>query len=157
MSEHDQIAKLLPLAATGDITPGEIRRIREHLAVCDECRRVSNDYALLGSALRGLPTPQPSAELLARVRVIAAPKLAQKQVRSRDTLVLAPLVAASWIVALTTWPWVRAAGTWVLTGWPLPGGGFAHALVVYSILGFLLASVAAIAVGRYASAIGRIQ
>jgi hypothetical protein len=29
--------------------------------------------------------------------------------------------------------------------------------VVYSILGFLLASVAAIAVGRYASAIGRIQ
>jgi len=157
MSEHDRIVRLLPLAATGDITPEEIRRVREHLASCAECRRVSEDYAFLGSTLRGLPTPQPGAELLARVRAMAAPRLARKQARSRDAMVLAPLVAAGWIVALATWPWVRAAGTMVLTGWHLPSGSLAHALAVYSVLGFLLASVAAIAVGRRASAMGRTQ
>lgn len=157
MSEHDHIVRLLPLAGTGDIAPDEIRRVQEHLASCTECRRVSEEYAFLGTTLRGLPTPQPSAELLAQVRVMVAPRLAQKQARNGDALVLAPLVAASWIVALATLPWVRAAGAWILTGWHLPGGSFAHALAIYSVLGFLLASVAALAVGRRASAIGRVQ
>jgi hypothetical protein len=157
VSEHDHIVKLLPLAATGDLAVGEIRRVREHVAGCAECRRVSEDYDFLETTLRGLPTPQPSAELLARVRTMAASRLERKQARSRDVIVLAPLVAASWIVALATWPWVRAASMWVVTGWHLPGGGFVNALAAYSILGFLLASAAAIAVGRRARAIGRIQ
>jgi hypothetical protein len=156
MSKHDQIIKLLPLVGTGDATPDEIRRVQEHRAVCAECRQVSEDYDFLGSTLRGLPAPQPSAELLARVCTMAAHRVARKQERSRDALVLAPLVAASWVAALATWPWIRAAGTWALTGWHLPGG-FAYALTVYSILGFMLASIAAVAVSRHAKAIGRIQ
>jgi predicted anti-sigma-YlaC factor YlaD len=157
MSEHDWVAKILPLAATGDLAPDEIRRVRQHLSTCADCRRASDDYAILGDALRGLPTPQPSAELLARVRSMAAPKLSRSQAGSRDAWVLAPLVAASWIVALATWRWVGNAVIWIFARWHLPGGSFAHALAVYSILGFLLASVAAITVGRRAGATGRTQ
>jgi predicted anti-sigma-YlaC factor YlaD len=157
MSEHDRIVKLLPLAASGDVTAEEIRRIREHLTDCAACRGASGDYALLGSALRGLPTPQPGAELLARVQALAAPRLVQKRARSRDAWVLAPLVAASWVAALTTFPWVYGAGRWLFAGWHLPGGSFMQALAVYSILGYLLASAAAIAVGRHTNAIGRLR
>ena len=157
MSEHEHIMKLLPLAGTGDITPDEIRRVQKHLASCEQCRKANEDYAFLGSALRGLSTPQPSAELLARVRVMAAQRLALNQVSNREAAVLAPLVVASWIVALATWPLVRVAGTWMLTEWHLPGGSVSAALAAYSILGFLLASAAAIAVIRQAGAIGRIQ
>jgi predicted anti-sigma-YlaC factor YlaD len=157
VSVHDDIRKLLPLAVTGDVAPEDVRRVREHLRCCERCRQVSEDFAALGSALRGLPTPQPRAELVARVRDLAESRLARKQARSRDAAVLAPLVAASWIVALATWPVTRAAGKWIFTGWHMPGGSFGTALVAYSILGFLLACGAAIAVGRHASAIGRIR
>ncbi len=155
MSEHDQIMKLLPLVGTGDIAPDELRRVQKHLAGCEQCRQANEDYACLGSALRGLPTPQPSAELLARVRGMAAQKLAQNQVSNREAAVLGPLVVASWIAALATWPLLRAVGTWVLTGWRLPGGSVTAALVTYSTLGFLLACAAAIAVIRRAGTIGR--
>jgi hypothetical protein len=45
----------------------------------------------------------------------------------------------------------------MLTEWHLPGGSISAALAAYSILGFLLAGAAAIAVIRQAGAIGRIQ
>ena len=157
MSEHDHIMRLLPLAETGDITPDEIRRVQKHQASCELCRQANEDFAFLGSTLRSLQTPQPSAELLARVRAMAAPRLAQNRARNPEATVLAPLVAASWLAALATWPWVRAAGIWVFTGWHLPGGSVPAALAIYSIIGFLMATVAAIAVIRRAAAIGRMR
>ena len=157
MSEHDRIVRLLSLGGTEAVGADEIRLVQEHLKTCVECRRANEDYAVLGSTLRSLPTPQPSAELLARVRLMAAPVLAQQQARNREAVVLAPLVAASWVTALITWPWLRTAGTWLLAGWRSPDGSFAQALAAYSILGFLLASVAVIVVGRRAGTIGRTQ
>ena len=157
MTEHDRIIEQLALSGAGDIPPGEIRRLQQHLATCEQCRRANEDYAFLADTLRSLPTPQPSAELLARVRAVAATRLAQNQERDREGALLAPLVAASWILALATWPWLRAAGKWVFTGWHLPGGTVSTALAAYSIIGILLAGVAAIVVIRRAAAIGRIQ
>ena len=157
MTEHDRIMEHLPLSGAGDLTPDEIRRLRQHLESCDQCRQANKDYAFLADTLRSLPTPQPSAELLARVRVMAASRLAQNRERDREAALLAPLVAASWVVALATWPWLRAAGKWVFTGWHLPGGSVSTALAAYSIVGILMAGVAAIAVIRRAAAIGRMQ
>jgi anti-sigma factor RsiW len=155
MSEHERIRELLPLAASGDISPEEMRQVREHLSRCDTCARVSEDFVALGSALRGLPTPMPRAELVTRVRELAELRLERKRAWSRDAVVLAPLVAAGWIMALATWPLVRTAGVWIFAGWHVPGGGFGTALAFYSILGFLLACVSAFAVGRRARTIGR--
>jgi hypothetical protein len=157
VNEHEDIRKLLPLAAAGTISPADVRRVGEHLAHCEPCRWISEDFAALESALRGLPTPQPRAELIARVRDLAESRLADRKAWSRDTAILAPLVAGSWIVALVTWPVAQAAGRWVLTAWYVQGDGLGTALAVYSILGFLLACAAAIAVGRRAGAIGRVR
>ena len=157
MSEHEEIKRLLPLASTGEIAPGDLRKVQEHLVHCESCRLLEGDYSALGNALHRLPTPQPGAELLARVRSLAAARLAQKQRRNRDAALLAPLVAASWIVAWASWPAVRAAASWLLTGWHLPSGSFSMALTVYSTLGFLPACVAAIAIGLHARASGRAQ
>lgn len=155
MSEHESIRGLLPLAASGDISPEDMRRVREHLARCETCRRASEDFVALGSALRGLPTPQPRPELVARVCDLVEFRLARRRAGSREGVALAPLVAAGWVMALATWPLLRAAAKLILTGWYVPDGGFVTALAAYSIPGFLLAWVSAFAVGRLARASGR--
>jgi predicted anti-sigma-YlaC factor YlaD len=157
MSQHDEIRSLLPLEAAGDLEAGESRRVREHVAECEECRRARADFAELGAVLCSLPTPQPSAEILARVQASAKSRLVSKQTRGEGFAVLAPLVAASWIAAWITWPWVKAAGTWMLAGYHLPSGDVRTVLAVHAIIGFVLACAAAMAVGRQASAIRRNQ
>jgi len=157
VNEHADIRELLPHAAAGTISAADEKKVREHLAQCESCRLISEDFAALGSALRGLPTPQPRAELVAHVRNLAESRLAVRKARSRETVILAPLVAASWIVALLTWPAAQAAGRWVLAAWYVQRDGIGTALAVYSILGFLLACAAAVAVGRRAGAIGRVR
>ncbi len=157
MSEHEDIRKLLPLAGAGAVSPADSRRLREHLAHCEPCRQVSEDFAALGNALRSLPTPQPRAELVALVRHMAESRLAERTERSREAAILAPLVAASWIVALLTWPVAQAAGRWVLAAWDAQSQGVGTVLAGYSILGFLLACAAAIAVVRRAGLIGRVR
>jgi predicted anti-sigma-YlaC factor YlaD len=154
MNEHDRIRQLMT-RAEGEAE--EIRQVREHLEHCPQCRRVDEEFAFLRSTLRGLPTPQPSAELLARVRVMAAAGLAQNRARDPEAFVSALLVVAAWIVALTIWPLIRDWGAWMLSHWRWPSGSYAAAFAAYSILGLLLSSIAAIAVGRRAGAMGRMQ
>ncbi len=155
MSEHERIRELLPLAASGDLTPGEMRRMDEHVARCAACRRVSEELAALGGALRALPTPQPPADLVARVYQLGKTRLEPGGAPRHGTAFLAPLVAASWIAALATWPLVRTELRWLSEGWHLPGGGLGGTLAAYSILGLVLACASAIAVGMRAREIGR--
>ena len=159
MNDHADIRKLLPQAAAGTISAADERRVSEHLAHCETCRSIHEDFATLGNALRQLPTPQPRAELVTRVRNLAESRLAHQEAKSKETAILAPLVAASWIAALLTWPAAQVACGWVLTGWYayLQRDGMGNALAVYSILGFLLASAAVIAVGKRAGARGRMR
>ena len=157
MNAHESVRRLLPLSASGDISPEDLRRVHEHCANCEECRRLSEDFASMAGALRSLPTPQPRAALVARVLDLAGSRLAQERTSTDGARVLAPLVAAGWIAALATWPLVRAAVAWVLTGWHVPGGGLGTALAAYSFLGLLLACVSAVAVGRQARTVRRIR
>jgi hypothetical protein len=92
---------------------------------------------------------------VARVRDLAEFKLGRKRAGTRDAVALAPLVTAAWIMAVATWPLVRAAAKWILTGWYVPDGAFATALAAYSIMGFLFACVSAFAVASRARASGR--
>jgi anti-sigma factor RsiW len=153
MSEHENISALLALAASGDISPEELRRVQEHLARCEACSIEAQDFALLAEGLRGIPTPQPRAELVARVRSLAEARLLRRP-SSSDSKLIALLVGASWIAALATWP-VLSAGWKVISGVSVADGGLGTALVFYSLLGFLLACVSAVAVGRHASTTGR--
>ena len=155
MNEHERIRILLPLAASGDLSPRDMRRVDQHVARCEACRQASDELAALGGALRALPTPQPPAELVAHVQRLAEARLALKHAPHNGATFLAPLVVASWIAALVTWPLVRAAFQWILTGWHVPSGGLGSTLAAYSILGFILACASALAVGRGARQIGR--
>lgn len=157
MNEHDDIRQLIPLAAADDLSPGEMRRVREHVAACATCRRVSTDFNALARGLGHLPTPQPSSELVARVQALAAVRLERRLARGNDAAVVIPLVAASWLTALLSWPMLRAASDWVFRGWSLPGGDFGSALAAYSVFGFLLAGIAALAISRHAQGVRRIR
>ncbi len=155
MSEHERIRILLPLAASGDLSPREMRRVDEHVAWCAACRQASEELAVLGGALRALPTPQPPAELVARVCRLGETRLELQRAPRSGAAFLAPLVAASWVAALATWPLARAAFQWLFGGWHVPGEGLGGTLAAYSILGFILACASALAVGVHAREIGR--
>ncbi len=153
MNEHDDIGVLLASAASGDVSPEELRRVQKHLACCEACRIKSEDFALLAEWLRGIPTPQPRAELVVRVRELAEARLVRRP-SGNDTRFIALLVAAGWIAALATWPALPAAWN-VISGLHVPDGVLRTALVFYSLVGFLLACVSAVAVGRHARMTGR--
>jgi len=157
MNEHEKVRRLLPLSLSDDLAPEDLERVRRHCARCDECRQLSEDFASLAGTLRRLPTPQPRAELVGRVLELAGSRLVQKSRATDGAGVLAPLVAAAWIMAVATWPVVRTAVAWGLTGWHMPGGGFATALAAYSSIGLLLACISAVAVGRKARDIRRVR
>jgi predicted anti-sigma-YlaC factor YlaD len=149
VSEHERTRAALSLAASGDIEPEELRQVQAHLRTCGLCRRESEDLAAIAETLRGIPTPQPRPELIARVRELAESKFAEKE-QHHDARLLAPLVAASWVVAWVTWPAVGVSTSWAMSWLHLPEGRVRTALVVYSIVGFLVAFVSAVAVGRRA-------
>ncbi len=87
MSEHERIRILLPLAASGDLSPRDMRRVDEHVARCAACRKASDELAALASSLRALPTPQPPAELVARVCRLGTTRLElQRTAAKRDSL-----------------------------------------------------------------------
>jgi predicted anti-sigma-YlaC factor YlaD len=154
MNDHGRIRTALSLAASGDISPEELRRLQDHLGDCESCRKEIEDLSALAGALRSIPTPQPRPEVVARVRKLAESRLEDKR-RRGDARLLAPLVAASWVVAWVTWPAVRVSTSWAMSWLHLPEGGVRTALAVYSIVGFLVAFVSAVAVGRRAKMIGR--
>jgi hypothetical protein len=68
---------------------------------------VEEDLARLGSELRRLPTPMPSQALLDRVRRHAHLELAGRADEKLNRLVLAFLLAFSWIMSLVVFGVVR--------------------------------------------------
>ena len=155
MTEHDRMKDLLPLSASGDIDPADLRGLRAHIAECETCRRMSDDFDSLATGLRNLPTPQPGSEVVARLRALAESRLVRNQGWRTEGTLIAALVACSWAIAVLTWPLMRSASGWMLNLWRLPGDGFYTVLTAYSILGLGLASVAAFAVARGAGMNGR--
>ena len=155
MNEHEVVRLLLPAAASSDIQPEDLRRVREHLARCEACRRVSGELEALVAALRKIHTPQPRPELLDRVRALAEPRLADMRPSVREWGWLAALVLISWMGALATWPLLRAAGEWAFAAGHAATSGLGSALAAYSLLGLLPASISAFAVALRTGIIGR--
>jgi hypothetical protein len=53
LNEHDRFTELAAIATSGALTTGEISELRDHLQVCENCRRVYRQYRIL--AKEGLP------------------------------------------------------------------------------------------------------
>jgi len=101
MNEHKKIRDLLTLAAAGLLDPREQREVEKHLQQCGVCSSEFGEWSRIAGALKELPIPQAPAGLVWQTqRILAQAALAKQNRVSR--LVLALLIAFSWIVTVTT-------------------------------------------------------
>src|SRR5579864_2779418 len=69
MTPHDEFLELCAVSTSGELSQEEQRRLKEHLAVCPECRQALKEFEavvdvgvpLLSSELSGLPPELPGA------------------------------------------------------------------------------------------------
>ena len=121
MSEHDEIRKLLSLAAAGALDAAEDQRISAHLRACASCAAKLASWQAIGAGLRRMPTPQAPAALVARTIAHAQMRFAEELDRRSERKVLALVVVFSWIFVALSWPLAQLLGH----GWlSLLGLGF---------------------------------
>ena len=148
MSDHESMARLLPSAAAGALDPHDQRRLEEHARECPLCRReleIWNGYAQSLSHLPQLVVP---AQLMERTRT----RVIQERVAAADqrweALTLGALALFAWTLGLTFWLVAR-----IITGGQLMVMGtnlvrFGTWSAGSTVLVWLTAAVAALALGR---------
>ena len=98
MTEHDQIRELLTLAAAGALTSPEEQRVALHLRSCQACSQDMETWQSMARDLRRLPTPQPSAALFERTRLLAEQKLAEEAEYRWQRGVMVFVVTFAWVL-----------------------------------------------------------
>ena len=152
MSEHEfnhsDAAELLALAAAGALDIRERRQLEEHARECQECRREMEIWNGYSQGLRQLPQPPIPVQLLERTRTRLVAERAAAADRRWDELMLGALALFAWTVGLTFWFVARivTGGELVVMGANLVRFGTWSA--GSTVLVWLTAAVAAIALGR---------
>jgi anti-sigma factor RsiW len=103
VSEHASIRELLSLAAAGVLEPDEQRRVQQHVAVCDACRRELEVWQGYSRELVRLPAPVAPKYLAERTRARILEQRAAAAERRWDDIVLGVLVLLGWTVSLVAW------------------------------------------------------
>jgi anti-sigma factor RsiW len=103
MSEHAAIRELLSLAAAGVLEPDEQRRVQQHVAVCDACRRELEVWQGYSRELVRLPAAVAPKYLAERTRARILAQRAAAAERRWDDIVLAVLILLGWTVSLVAW------------------------------------------------------
>jgi len=104
MSEHDKIRELLALAAADALTSAEEKQVAEHVRSCIACSNELGAWLPIASAIRRLPTPQPSSWLLQATLARAEAKLAEQAEHDWNRRVMIVVVAFAWLLTLASWP-----------------------------------------------------
>jgi len=148
MSEHETIRELLPLAAGGVLDAQEQRRIEEHARECTDCRRELEIWAGYAQGLQQLPQPALPAQLMERTRARVCQERATAADQRWDELMLAALALFAWTVGLTFWFVLRifTGGALVILGTNLVRFGTWSA--ISTVLVWLTAAVAVLALGK---------
>jgi anti-sigma factor RsiW len=103
VSEHATIHELLSLAAAGVLEPDEQRRVQQHVAVCDACRRELEVWQGYGRELARLPAPVAPKYLAERTCARILEQRSAAAQRRWDDIVLGVLVLLGWTVSLVAW------------------------------------------------------
>jgi anti-sigma factor RsiW len=144
MSDHAKIRAWLALSVAGALEPEEQIEVERHLGACEECSAEFERWRALVSGLKRLPTPQPSAALVERVRARMEDVAATQSDRRWNHGVLAFLVLFSWTLTLASWPIIRlvthGVESWLDVGFTSSWTD----LIGYTALGWATAGVAAI-------------
>jgi len=148
MSEHDSIAEMLALAAAGGLDAAGQRRVDEHARECPACRRELEIWSVYSLGLGRLPQPAVPAQLAERTRARVWQERAAVADRRWNELMLAALAMFAWTVGLTFWFLMRVltGGALMVMGANLVRLGTWSA--ISTILVWLTAAVAAMALGR---------
>lgn len=107
MNDHDDMRRLLALAAAGALGPGEEERVTRHIQSCDVCSAEFAQWRFLISGLRRLPTPQPPPDLVERARARAEARFAEEAEDRWNRGVMIFVVAIAWTLTLMSWPLIR--------------------------------------------------
>ena len=148
MSEHESMGELLALAAAGALDIREQRLLEEHARECPGCRRELEIWSGYAQGLRRLPQPAVPAQLMERTRTRWVQEHAAAADRRWDELMLGALALFAWTVGLTFWFVARivTGGELVIMGANLVRFGTWTA--GSTVLVWLTAAVAAVALGR---------
>jgi anti-sigma factor RsiW len=148
MSEHESIRELMALAACGALDAQEQRRLQEHARECPACRRELEVWSGYSEGLRQLPQPPLPAQLMERTRARVGQERATAADRRWDELMLGALALFAWTVGLTFWFVLRifTGGALVVMGANLVRFGTWSA--VSTVMVWLTAAVAALALGK---------
>jgi len=107
MNEHDDIRRLLALAAAGALELGEEERVARHIQSCAACAAELEEWRFLAAGLRRLPTPQPPLGLVERARARAEARFAEEAENRWHRGVMVFVVVLAWALTLISWPLVR--------------------------------------------------
>ncbi|MBZ5591245.1 MAG: zf-HC2 domain-containing protein [Acidobacteriia bacterium] len=155
MSEHESIRELLSLAAAGVLAPDDQRRVEQHAAVCDACRRQLEVWQSYSRELVRLPAPAAPRHLAERTRARVLEQRAAVAQKRWDDIVLAVLVLFGWTMTLVTWIVFR-----LFTGGMLSVLEFGFVRIVIwsgasTLFAWLTAAVAAVMLGSQRRAVRR--
>lgn len=147
MSEHESVQEMLSLAAAGVLEAGDQRRVDQHVAACEACRRELDVWRNYARELTRLPVRATPRDLVARTcdRILA--RRAAAADRRWDEAVLAVLALFAWTTALVTWFLVKLVSGGLLA---VIESGFLNAMVWSAGstgVAWLTAAVAAVMLG----------
>lgn len=132
MSEHDEVRELLALAASGALERNEEERVARHIRSCALCTDELEEWRLIATGLRRLPTPQPPRELVERARARAEVRLAEEADRRWNRGMLIFVTVFAWVITLVSWPLFRLASGWFLSLVDL-GPGLNKSWIVFAV------------------------
>ena len=134
---HEEIQKMLALAAAGSLGAEEQRAVEQHAIGCEGCRRELEILGMYARGLGAMPQPAVPEGLLERTRLrVAEAGWEAAEQRSRD-LMLALVVVLSWAGWLGLWMAVRTFT-----------GGAVSALGISTLLVWATAGVAVLLLGK---------
>ena len=137
MIRHEDLRKMVALAAAGVLDPSEQRTVEQHARECGECRRELEILIRYSISLGSMPQPVVPEGLLERTRLrVAEAGWAAAERRSRDML-LALLVVLSWVTGAAIWMAARD-----LTGGTVSG------LIATTLLTWMTAGAAVVLLGK---------
>ncbi|HUE00751.1 MAG TPA: hypothetical protein VMR62_14350 [Bryobacteraceae bacterium] len=148
MSEHESMAGLLALAAAGALDAQQQRLLEKHARECPACRRELEIWSQYAQGLRRLPQPSVPSQLMERTRARVVQESVAAADRRWEAFTLGALALFAWTVGLTFWLVARivTGGELVVMGANLVRFGTWSA--GSTVLVWLTAAVAALALGR---------
>ncbi len=108
MSSHELTRSKLAFAASGGLSPEEVREVDQHARECVACRRELEIWGFYARELGGLPQPALPLGLVARTQARILRERADATERRRHAVLLGVLAVFSWLVNLAFWSIARA-------------------------------------------------